>query len=324
MAKTPLDEEIEAQLKAELEAFENRPPPEIIPREARLEDPRLTDAQRKVIRDARDSRAQLRQAELPRLPERPAPVVHPLAAELKARHHSDEIGMGEMMGHIIRAVEKNRPIAAGLGLIQLQIRHAAALPSELDDDERTWEGLVATHFPFGLERANALLLPVLYRGGTLRCTGCGIEQKCLCGCGAPYLPDVTERHETSLEKSPDDETPQPDKGLGGRPPIGDKPMTAAERKRRQRQREREPEVTIVKGKILVDPAFFEQEMPAPETPEQGFENSLTQHAGLAMSLPAYWKKHVGAWEKYRPTSVARALAEGAAKTWTMIARIARR
>lgn len=89
--------------------------------------------------------------------------------------------------------ERNSPIIAALALIKL--RHAyddASSADDLEDDERTWRDFVTKHFPFGYDRAAELLGSMVHRGGVLRCRKCGVEAKCACGCGAPYLPVVPD------------------------------------------------------------------------------------------------------------------------------------
>jgi hypothetical protein len=151
--------------------------------------------------------------------------VHPLIGELQGRHR-EELSLGEMIGRIVAAEGRGGLIAAGLGLIALKRRHAQALPGELGEEERTWEDLVGRHFRFSVERAEELMGALLHRGGVMRCTGCGTEQKCLCGCGVAYWPERAEKpRDEIVTKSP-----------AGRKAIGDRAMTGAERMRRSRER----------------------------------------------------------------------------------------
>jgi hypothetical protein len=131
-------------------------------------------------------------------------------------------------------------------------------------------------------------------------------------------------NQTGSEKFPaDEQMSNAIKPLRGRPPTG-KALSVAERKRRSRERQRgavgEPEVTIVKGKLLVDPAFFQEPMEDDGTPEQDFENSLSAMAGMSISLPAHWTKQLGDWKDLPATSIMVALAKEASETWAMIAR----
>jgi hypothetical protein len=350
MPKPQYDDEISAREQAELKALDERAV-EIIPRDKRLEDPRLAQFHGQ-IRGARDHSLRA-WADKFDIPERPAPVEHPLAAKLRVRLTAeqarqireratagereralaDEFGVTknhvrvviegrieppaeEMIANVLAAERAGRPIAAGLGLIQLQ-RHGTALP-------------------FPPERADELMGALLYRNGLLHCSGCGAELMCACGCGVAYWPEaaardvtitVTETTAGSVDSAEVLEMPSKIKHAGGRPPTG-QALSAAERKRLSRERKKAllngtaaaPEVEIAKGKILVDPAFFQEDAIDAKTPAEGFENSLIEQAGLAVSLPAFWKKHLGAWQKLRATTVMTTLANEAAETWAMIAR----
>jgi hypothetical protein len=324
--KSPVDE-IEVRMQAELAALDNRAP-EVISRERRLDDLRL-EKHRELIRGARDASLKLWGTQF-EIPDRPAPVEHPLIAKLRAKKR-DEPSIDEMAEHVAAAYRKDRMVAAGGMLIELKRRHEDMTATKGGGE--TWWGFVKSRFSFSPEQADQLMGALLHRSGMLKCMECGKEQICPCGCGKPYLPErVTKSHEKSdagAEETGEAEMPKQLKRIG-RPPS-DRPMTGAERKRRQRARQRgsvgvgvgvgvaEPVVEIAKGKILVDPAYFEQEAKDPTTPEIGFENSLTQQAGLAQSLPAYWRRHLGDWENLPSTSVMRKLAKEAAKTWAEIA-----
>jgi hypothetical protein len=80
-----------------------------------------------------------------------------------------------------------------------------------------------------------------------------------------------------------------------------------------------PSVQIVEGKILVDPAFFEQPW-QDETPELDWQTSVAHYAGIAISLPAHWARGFKQYKEFAATAVMIALAERAAETWTEIAR----
>jgi hypothetical protein len=235
-------------MQAELDALDNRKP-EIVPFERRLDDPRL-EKHHNLIRGARDASLRLWGTQF-EIPDRPAPTIHPMIERLAAKQH-DEISMGEMIGHIIAAERAGRAIA-GMGLIQLKTRHEAAIPGELNDGERTWLGLIATHFSFDIDRVNELMGRWLHRGGSMACTKCGKEQVCPCGCGVAYWPeavakDVTENVTDNSASPVNKHMPNNVKHLGrGRPSTGGEGsaggMTPAERKRRSRERQRSAAAT---------------------------------------------------------------------------------
>jgi hypothetical protein len=93
----------------------------------------------------------------------------------------------------IAAHERDSPIVAALALIKLREAFDASGLDERPDGERTWQEFVTKHLPsIGFDRVTQLVGMMVHRGGLLRCRKCGVEAKCACGCGVPYLPVIPD------------------------------------------------------------------------------------------------------------------------------------
>jgi len=158
--------------------------------------------------------------------------VHPLVEEL-AMKTREEMTLPQIVEAIKQAERGGREIAAGGMLIHLKRQwYGAKLLFKVKGDDEgflgEWGRFIEENFMFSPERAEALMGRLLHRGGMLRCTGCGAQALCACGCGVDYWPDSAEKPVTKPVT----------KDRGGRPAIGERPMTAAERKRKSRERQR--------------------------------------------------------------------------------------
>jgi hypothetical protein len=69
----------------------------------------------------------------------------------------------------------------------LRERYEEYEPGDLPPDERTWRDFVRKHVPLAIARVDELMGAMVFRGGLMHCAKCGVEAKCICGCGSPYL-----------------------------------------------------------------------------------------------------------------------------------------
>jgi hypothetical protein len=135
----------------------------------------------------------------------------------------------------------------------------------------------------------------------------------------------------------------------GRPPIGKRAMTAAERQQRHRrgtafrdagaavtkQPVTKPDVRKPGRKAKPKPRIKDPPIPSPddeiyqddcadcETPEQFWVNSLGSLAGDAISMRSYWTRMFGNWESFGVSTSLITLAEQAADEWIALAKFLR-
>lgn len=215
--------------------------------------------------------------------------------------------MLDMIESIITAERTGRKIVAGLALTELRKRHET-FADDLPADERDWSAFVRKHVPLSPDLVNDLIGGMVHRGGMMRCTKCGTGAKCPCSCGAPYVGE-------QAWAMPVTETVTETRHPGGRPPSG-KALTAAERKRKQRERQRNiaPPPPPDPDRDLI------QEMhPDATSSEQRWQWSMSNAAGDAVAMGAYWNREFGNWQRFAPPTQLVTLAHQAAAAWKELA-----
>jgi hypothetical protein len=98
----------------------------------------------------------------------------------------ERLSLAEMVAAVQQAMASGRRIAAGLTLIEIKRRNDDENGGR-ESGEQTWQAFVARHFPGQDTGPPKLLGRVTYRGGTHRCSSCGIELTSRCDCVAPYI-----------------------------------------------------------------------------------------------------------------------------------------
>jgi hypothetical protein len=105
----------------------------------------------------------------------------------------------------------------------------------------------------------------------------------------------------------------------GRPPVGEKPMTSTERNRRSRA----SRATKIATKIPVpspnDDLIQDQCLDC-ETPEQFWQTSLSNAAGDAIAMRAYWTRQFGDWQIFEVPTTLVTLVKQAAAEWLELAK----
>ena len=120
--------------------------------------------------------------------------------------------LASLIGYIVEAERKGRPLTVGVGLTRLREHYDGYNPRDLPPDEQTWQAFALKHVPLPAARVVELIGKVRLHGGMLRCTKCGTRSKAECGCGAPYvgehrwaagMADVPEpaKAETALDRA---------------------------------------------------------------------------------------------------------------------------
>jgi hypothetical protein len=95
--------------------------------------------------------------------------------------------LASLIGYIVEAERKGRPLTVGVGLTRLREHYDGYNPRDLPPDEQTWQAFALKHVPLPAARVVELIGKVRLHGGMLRCTKCGTRSKAECGCGAPYV-----------------------------------------------------------------------------------------------------------------------------------------
>ena len=97
-----------------------------------------------------------------------------------------ELELPAAIAYILRFERTGRPLAAALGLVVLRERFDELSPQDRGAED--WPAFVRLHFSdLGPARVADLVGMMVHRGGPLRCSKCGIEVRCACSCGVPYL-----------------------------------------------------------------------------------------------------------------------------------------
>lgn len=220
---------------------------------------------------------------------------------------------------VLRAEVRGRKVAAGLGLTVARERYELFAPHELPPDERTWPEFVRKHAHELLPEVDDLIGRVVHFGGQLHCIKCGTATKCPCGCGAPY---VGEHPWTMpVAKTVTGTVPEnvPETRKRGRPPAAVK-LTEAERKRMYRERKRNlaaPAAPPPPEEFSHD--LIQEEYPEAITPEQRWQWSMSNAAGDAIAMRAFWSREFGQWQQFAPPTQLVTLAHQAASAWKELA-----
>jgi len=161
----------------------------------------------------------------------------------------------------------------------------------------------------------------------LSCSVCGAEADAACNCGAPYVPAGTRAAEAiaaSPEKS--NRAIAADIGVDEKTVRKVRQSTAdlsavAKRLGKDGKARKLPAKPKIKKPPPIDlPGDPIQETCADcETPEQFWQRSLSNLAGDAVAMRAFWTRQFGAWEKFEVTSELVTLAEQAAEVWSKLA-----
>jgi hypothetical protein len=104
----------------------------------------------------------------------------------------------EMVERIVAAEAAGRHQLAALGLARLREHVEAQAHPE------GWADFARSNIPLARDRIAALIGQMVHRGGMLRCTNCGTEARCPCGCGVPYAVDhpwANDTADTALERA---------------------------------------------------------------------------------------------------------------------------
>lgn len=148
------------------------------------------------------------------------------------------------------------------------------------------------------------------------CTGCGAEANASCSCGKPYVPKK-QRAAEAIAANPRKSNVAIAEELG----IDEKTV----RKARQASDQSEPEREGRDGKVYRLPSKphasdpIQEECEDCDTPQEHWQRSVSNMAGDAVSMSAFWSREFGRWDKFEVPSPLATLVKQAAAAWTKLA-----
>lgn len=163
----------------------------------------------------------------------------------------------------------------------------------------------------------------LPRSSRLECSTCGATAEAACDCGAPYIP-AGARAAKAIAGSPE----KSDRAIAAEIGVSDTTVLRA-RKKATASHEAVEKRTGRDGKVrkLPQPKKSAPHASDPihetcadcDTQEQHWQRSLSNLAGDAISMRAYWTREFGKWEKFETPSQLVKLAGEAARAWAKLA-----
>jgi len=238
--------------------------------------------------------------------------------------------LASLIGYIVEAERRGRPLTVGVGLTRLREHYDGYNPRDLPADEQTWQAFALKHVPLPAARVVELIGKVRLRGGMLRCTKCGTRSKAECGCGAPYvgehrwamrMADVPEPAvaETALDRAMAAIAASPEKsnraiaaeiGVSAQTvkrareqmeqAVGDVAPDVAPDRRTGRDGRSYPVARKDVPLVELDYDLTQEMHPDAITPEQRWQWSAAALFGDLIAARAYWKREFGDWQTFRP------------------------